>query len=74
MLSMDRPQAIERLPEAYAVALLLTDAGFDEPAVARVLHVEVEAVPPLLDLARAKLASLLDDGDDRAGHQRRGGC
>lgn len=62
---MDRPQAIERLPEAYAAAILLTDAGFDDPAIARLLHVEVEAVPSLLDLARAKLASLLDEPDAR---------
>lgn len=44
----------------YAIALRLRDEGLGPDAVARVLDVEREAVGPLLTLAEAKLAGLMD--------------
>jgi len=57
---MDRAQAIQALPLPYAVALRLRDEGVEAAGVARVLDVEPQAVGPLLTLADAKLAELLD--------------
>ena len=55
---MDRSAAIDRLPEAYAAALRLYDAGNDDQAIADQLHLPTEAVGPLLRVATAKLNSI----------------
>jgi DNA-directed RNA polymerase specialized sigma24 family protein len=57
---VDRVEALRSLPETYAIALRLRDEGVEPGAVARVLDVEPEAVGPLLTLAEAKLAGLLE--------------
>ncbi len=41
----------------YAAALELHDAGFDDEELAQRIGVDPAAVPALLELARAKLAS-----------------
>jgi DNA-directed RNA polymerase specialized sigma24 family protein len=58
---VDRAEALQALPDAYATALRLRDEGVERDAVARVLAVEPEAVGPLLTLAEAKLAGLMDE-------------
>ena len=57
---MDRTEALQALPDTYAIALRLRDEGVQPDALARVLDVEPEAVGPLLVLAEAKLAGLMD--------------
>ena len=57
---MDRAEALHALPDTYAIALRLQDEGVEPDAVARVLDVEPEAIGPLLSLAEAKLAGLMD--------------
>lgn len=47
------------MPETYAAALRLRDAGFDDTAIATRLELEPEAVAPLLRIAAAKLAAVL---------------
>jgi DNA-directed RNA polymerase specialized sigma24 family protein len=65
---MDRAAALDRLPEAYAQALRLKDAGLDNEAIAKRLGVPPEAIALLLYLAEAKLTRLMageeppDDG------------
>jgi hypothetical protein len=54
---VDREAALDELPESYAVALRLSDAGHDNTAIA--LGIELESVEPLLRLANAKLERLL---------------
>jgi hypothetical protein len=49
---------LQHLPEAYGLALRLQAEGLDASAIGRVLDIEAESVPPLLELARAKLASV----------------
>lgn len=55
---MDRRHAVAMLPEAYAEALRLDEAGCADLIPGR-LGVSREAVGPLLRLARAKLDTLL---------------
>jgi len=57
---VDRAEALQALPHTYAIALRLRDEGVKPDAVERVLDVEPEAVAPLLTLAEAKLAGLMD--------------
>ena len=57
---MDRAAALQALPGAYALALRLRDEGVESDAMARVLDVEPEAIGPLLTLAEAKLAGLME--------------
>jgi DNA-directed RNA polymerase specialized sigma24 family protein len=57
---VDRAEALKALPSTYAMALRLRDEGVEPDAVARVLDVESDAVGPLLSLAEAKLARLMD--------------
>jgi len=57
---MDRAEALHALPDTYAIALRLRDEGVQLDAVARVLDVEPEAVGPLVTLAEAKLAGLME--------------
>ena len=59
---MDRAAALDELPESYAVALRLRDAGHDETAIATALGIEPESVVPLLRLANKKLELLLQEG------------
>ena len=56
---MDRAAAIAELPEAYATAIRLVDAGVHEEEIAERMGVELEAVGPLLRVAAAKLARAL---------------
>jgi DNA-directed RNA polymerase specialized sigma24 family protein len=56
---MDRATALSRLPEAYAQALRLRDAGLSDNAIACRLGVPAEAMALLLRLAEAKLTHLM---------------
>lgn len=56
---MDRATALRRLPETYAEALRLRDAGLDDEAIAARLKVPNEAIALLLRLAEAKVARLM---------------
>jgi DNA-directed RNA polymerase specialized sigma24 family protein len=56
---MDRPEAIKRLPSTYAAIIDLLDQGTSETGIAERLGVEPDTVPPLVAVARAKLARLL---------------
>lgn len=73
---MDLAAAMNELPEVHAKALRLHRAGTDTPGIAAELHIEVQAVAPLLRVAKAKLASLLAapdppgrDGPDAADQE-----
>lgn len=61
---MEPSEAIEQLPETYAEAVRLQQAG-REDSIAECLEIPPEAVGPLLRLAHAKLTALLDS--DEAG-------
>ena len=63
---MDRATALSRLPEAYAEALRLRDAGLSHAAIARRLGVPTEAMVLLLRLADAKLAHLMAGDEEEA--------
>ena len=56
---MDRETALATLTPAYAEALRLRDQGADNAAIAARLDLPLEAVPNLLELAQAKLDTLL---------------
>lgn len=56
---MDRAAALELLPDAYAEALRLQDAGCSPAEIARCLRIAPEAVATALELAEAKLARLI---------------
>jgi len=56
---MDQATALSQLPETYANALRLRDAGLCDEAIARWLGVPEEAIAPLLRLAEAKLTRLM---------------
>ncbi|MGW0040969.1 hypothetical protein [Rhodococcus sp. NPDC003348] len=58
-MAVDRARALAMLPEPYALALRLSDAGVDAPAIARRVGVDAWAFPTFMRLARAKLAALL---------------
>ena len=47
------------LPPPYAIALRLRDLGVPDHVVAEALDVDPLSLPPLLDLAEAKLASIM---------------
>jgi DNA-directed RNA polymerase specialized sigma24 family protein len=70
---MDRTAAIDDLPEAYAAALRLRDAGLTDKAIAARLGIEVEAVDALLRVAVAKLAAILAANDPSAQARQDGG-
>jgi hypothetical protein len=55
---MDDPEALDRLPRPYALALRLRDAGVDDALIAESVGVEPEALPTLLKIATAKLDNL----------------
>jgi DNA-directed RNA polymerase specialized sigma24 family protein len=55
---MDRAEALAQLPDAYATALRLNDAGASHAKIARALEMPVEAVPRLLEIGASKLDAL----------------
>jgi len=55
---MDRDTQIRRLPLALAIGLRLHEAGAADTLIAVGLGIEPEGVPPMLELARAKLGKL----------------
>jgi DNA-directed RNA polymerase specialized sigma24 family protein len=57
---MDLAAALDELPEVHAAAIRMHRAGMDAAAIAAALHIEREAVAPLLRVAQAKLAVLLE--------------
>lgn len=56
---VDRDTALDLLAPAYATAIRLDDSGLDAREIASALGTEVEAVAPLLQIGRAKLAALI---------------
>ncbi|OXM72383.1 hypothetical protein L1857_18100 [Amycolatopsis thermalba] len=56
-----RDAAIARLPDAYAEALRLRDAGVPRARIAARLRVEPQSLDALFAIAEAKLGTLLDD-------------
>lgn len=60
-VGVDRSAALELLPEAYANALRLRDAGVEPAEIARRLEIAPEALATALELADAKLARLISD-------------
>jgi hypothetical protein len=67
---MDRATALSQLPETYAEALRLRDAGLSDEAITSRLGVPAEAMSLLLGLAEAKLAHLMaaDEPPPRETH------
>jgi DNA-directed RNA polymerase specialized sigma24 family protein len=64
--AMDLAEALDALPESYAVALRLDAAGADSAVIAAGLGVEEVSVIPLLEVARQKLAYVLaSDAEER---------
>jgi hypothetical protein len=61
--SMERAEAIERLPATHAAVIRLLDAGADEQTVADHLGIHLTAVAPLVKVAQAKLVRLLGAAD-----------
>jgi hypothetical protein len=55
---VDRDKQIRRLPLALAIGLRLHEAGAANALIATGLGIEPEGVPPMLELARAKLRRL----------------
>ena len=56
---MDRGDALDRLPETYANALRLRDAGLRDEDIATRLGIPQEAIAALLRVAEAKLTRLM---------------
>lgn len=56
---MDLATAMNELPEVHAAVLRMHRVGTDDAEIAGRLGIEPEAVAPLLQVAEAKLASLL---------------
>ena len=57
---MEQKDALRSLPEAYNVAITLRDQGVDLVMIAARLGVAPEAIGPLMRLAEAKLARLVN--------------
>jgi hypothetical protein len=57
---LKRAEAMRHLPGAYSLALRLRDAGLPADLIAECLAVERESLDPLLAVAEAKLAAILD--------------
>jgi DNA-directed RNA polymerase specialized sigma24 family protein len=55
---MERSTALRLLPAAHARAIELAARGVESPELAARLGVDISAVGPLLQVARAKLAAL----------------
>ncbi|HUR48189.1 MAG TPA: sigma factor-like helix-turn-helix DNA-binding protein [Acidimicrobiales bacterium] len=62
---MERDDALRQLPEAYAAVLSLSAQEFTEEEMAERLGIPPESVAPLLRIAGAKLARLLDPSSKR---------
>jgi DNA-directed RNA polymerase specialized sigma24 family protein len=78
---MDRATVLGQLPETYAEALRLRDAGLSDDSIAGRLDVPTEAMTLLLRLAEAKVANLMvahepasPERDITAPRRRGGGC
>jgi len=54
-----RTAALRRLPRVYSLAIRLQAAGLSEDLISECLSVEQEALGPLLELAEAKIQSIL---------------
>jgi DNA-directed RNA polymerase specialized sigma24 family protein len=57
---VERDEAVARLPVAYQRVLACLDAGWSDEEIAAQLGIEPEAVRPLVELARSKLARQVD--------------
>lgn len=57
---MERAEAITRLPATYAAVIEMLDQDASHEAIASRLGIDLAAVPPLITVARAKLARLVD--------------
>jgi predicted DNA-binding protein (UPF0251 family) len=57
------PALLDELPIACAVALRLEDLGLSDEQAAYALGIEAEALGPLREMARRRLARLLDHVD-----------
>jgi len=55
---VDRNEALEHLPEPYAIALRLRDAGVSLPQLAIGFAMEPQSLRNFLKIAEAKLAEL----------------
>lgn len=66
-----RAEALSALPGTYSLALRLREAGLADDLLAECLHVEPEAVGPLLTLADAKLETIMNVGPCQARRDRR---
>lgn len=55
-----RAEALRQLPAVYSLALRLRDAGLEPELMAKALAIEPEALGPLLEIAEAKLAVILN--------------
>lgn len=64
---MTRDNAIDRLPESYAIALRLHGAGVTDEQLAAGFAIDAASVPSFLAIAEAKLAALTP----RAPRQRK---
>ena len=53
--------ALRALPEAHSLALRLRDAAVADEVICGYLHIEPEGLATLLDLARRKLQTALDN-------------
>jgi hypothetical protein len=63
LASPDRYEAaLRRLPQAHSRALRLSDAGVADDVICDYLHIEPECLDPLIELARAKLRTTLEEG------------
>jgi hypothetical protein len=74
MISPDEDRyeaALRRLPEAHSLALRLRDAGVTEDVICGYLRIEPEGLATLLDLARRKLHSALDNQEPSSGGRGR---
>ena len=56
-----RVEALRRLPPVHSLALRLREAGVPTGLMAECLRIEPEAIGPLLAVAEAKLATILDE-------------
>ncbi|MFD7011122.1 hypothetical protein [Rhodococcus jostii] len=54
-----RERALRRLPHPYSLALRLRDAGVADDQMCTYLDIDAHALPPLLELADAKLTAAL---------------
>lgn len=68
---MERDEALELLPGAYAIAIRMDEGGAGTDEIAALVGIDRSAVAALLEIGRSKLADLLATdpsarNDDRA--------